>query len=306
MTPLARDSWYSSTTSSFSSGAFKYFRPALLLCHTYGPANSADAVLRGNLKELHSLSWCLNYTLKELELPPAVEEMIHDVVEANKAISSRQVLNEHFSRHYWDASPPVLVPIRASVKRLAKTVPDDLPVAQRRLIPICGRSSRPRLVPAHLTADQGVCNFATRLQPTVPSRASLAKRTLQPAVLETVALLEHRELLSVRASLVERSQRITPSLLRLEALTLALTGDTSKYALSPSNPAILAHLCQTAHALLSRSYSLRTCKRDAACVAKWSAYCGSNYVEKLCDKEHEARCSRPKFCPRTFCRKTYG
>jgi hypothetical protein len=256
-----------------SSDAFKYFRPALLLCHTYGPANPADAASRGNLEELHSLSSCLNYTLKELQLPSAAEEMIHDVVEANRTISSRQVLSEHFSRHSWD--PPVLVPIRASVKRLAKTVPDGLPAAQRRLIPIRGRSSRPELLPAHLTADPGVCDFESRLQRTIPARASLAEETPHPAALDKAALLEHRELLPVRASLIERTQRVTPSLLRSEALTLALTGDTSKHALSPSNPAILAHLCQTAHALLSRSYSLRTCKRDAACFAKWSAYCRS-------------------------------
>ena len=65
------------------SVAFKYFKPALVLCHVYGPANPGDAPSRGKLQELHQLASALRFTLKPTELPDDAVEMIEKVVDAN-------------------------------------------------------------------------------------------------------------------------------------------------------------------------------------------------------------------------------
>ena len=269
-----------------SSDAFKYFEPALLLYHTYGPANPADAASRGNLQELHSLSSCLNYTLRELQLPPAAQQMIDAVVGASEAASTSQSWSVPGFCRQTPPAPLPLLPVRASMKRVALVLPGGCPPARRRLLPVRGRVACDALQPAHLTSDESKPPHQPSSRPQVPPvlvpvRASLVVQAQCPTHLHQLPAApqpthpsgQQAVLMPTRASLVEQTVRTSPALLRSEALTLALHKDESKYALAPGNPAVLAHLCLTAHDVLSKSYSLRTCKRDAACFAKWSAYC---------------------------------
>ena len=51
------------------SEAFQYFKPALVVCHVYGPGNPGDAPSRGKIRELRVLASALRFNLKPLSLP---------------------------------------------------------------------------------------------------------------------------------------------------------------------------------------------------------------------------------------------
>ena len=254
------------------SDAFKYFRPALLLCHTYGPANPGDAASRGNVKELHSLSSCLNFTLRELELPAVALSMIDDAVSAN-SMEQRSV--SWMVHDFCRKEPPELLPVRTSVKG---------PAASH---DFC-RDETPELLPVRASVKRPAACQLERLQSStavlLPIRGTKASRQIvhdsYQIVLPARAKFEQPGLsLGPQAQVVIpiRANVAAPQLLaatdKSESLALALHADTSRYALAPHDPTLLAHLCKQAHGLLARSYSPSTCKRDAAAFARWAAYC---------------------------------
>ena len=231
------------------SSAFKYFKPALLLCHTYGPANPGDSASRGNIAELHSLSSCLNFTLRELELPAGALSMIDDTVSANNL---EQTGVSWMVQDFCRREPPALLPVRLGMKRPAASQLKQIQCSPAALRPIRGAKA-----PRQAVHDS--------YQVLLPARAKFEEPGFSAGPHAQV-------LLPVRSSAATPQQLLTAAD-RSDSLTLALHADTSRYSLAPHDPALLAQLCKTAHSLLARSYSASTCKRDAAAFARWAAYC---------------------------------
>ena len=153
-------------------------------------------------------------------------------------------------------------------------IPDRLAASHELLIP-----DRPTSKSSHPALTSGITLMPDR-QPSSNKRQRI--ELVGDTVVPSRPVLDHR---NCTPAMVPRvvpdrgpQQTLSPAFTaphRNAQLFAHLQKDESPYALCPGQPSRLQNLCVTAQTLLSKSYSLRTCKRDAAAFKKYAALCRS-------------------------------
>jgi hypothetical protein len=274
--------------------AFRYFEPALILCHEFGPANPADAPSRNKIAKLQQICRSVSCASSELTLPDDATKLIDDTVSFRvKHFSRHEVCADGGSRANVKAEDPACNPPRPDT-----TAPRDTSITfqvqhfSRHVVPI---------------RDDPIGNLATESPPTkracvIPIRDDNADSAWQHP-LESASHISANTVVPVREAVgwsalgllddyiaktvgyaavstvpVPVSEVYTPHTSNggpayLDDIFSDLTFDSSPYALCRNDPDQLHALCTTAHGLLQESFTTRTNARDRKAFARWSLYC---------------------------------
>jgi hypothetical protein len=243
--------------------AYRYFLPALILCHVYGVANVAsDAASRGLLTKLAALTRSFGCTLQEVCLPAAALELIDSVVLKAESLLPSVSKSEGGVIRVLSLLEQSLDGTVANTPTSASFLKVVLPARSGIQVAL----AQPGILKRKVVAPARTHSGASEVAPVraIGTSAPLVKwkQTVPPARGQAVQ----------QAAPVPRESH-TPTEDRALLLAGHLGDDLSKYAFCRDQPAKLRAMCRAVDGLMARSLAPGTEKKDALGWRRWCTYC---------------------------------